>query len=342
MTDLLAELAGFPASVCAEAKRLSESVDFDPVDKPSPQSRSLEAYALVAERLVWLRRSTTMDETSRREVLRDLKSRLRTELRSLGVASAATPRTAEPRPTEPRAAEPRATEPRAAEPRATEPRAAEPIATGPNATRTVDATRDATEHLQEPPTPLSTAQRDEPPRPRDVHSTPAPLPPLPPPQFAPTRSALLPLPQLRPIPAYSAHPAAGSKRSIEPPPAEADRRSSEPTVFAPRRRMTPLHPTMEMSSPPPASLPIHDTDAMSPVVSAASSRSAIAAALASPSLVVGASPGGRPTHAQELTPMQEQPRAVVRPGIDIQGDDTSGAEGKEGEAAEALMAMLMA
>jgi hypothetical protein len=331
MTDLLAELAGFPASVCAEAKRLSESVDFDPVDKPSPQSRSLEAYALVAERLVWLRRSTTMDETSRREVLRDLKSRLRTELRSLDVASAAAPRTAEPR----------ATEPRAAEPRATEPRAAEPIATGPNATRTVDATRDATEHLQESPTPLSTAQRDESPRRRDVHSTPAPLPPLPPPQFAPTRSALLPLPQLRPIPAYSAHPAAGSKRSIEPPPAEADRRSSEPTVFAPRRRMTPLHPTMEMSSPPPASLRIHDTDAMSPVVSAASSRSAIAA-LASPSLVVGASPGGRPTHAQELTPMQEQPRAVVRPGIDIQGDDTSGAEGKEGEAAEALMAMLMA
>ena len=84
MTDFLAEVAGFPPQVCSTAKALADSVDFDPVDQPSRRATTHEAYALVAERLIWMRRSTTMDEESRRAFLRDLKSRLRTEVAKCG------------------------------------------------------------------------------------------------------------------------------------------------------------------------------------------------------------------------------------------------------------------
>ena len=66
MSDFLAEIAGFPSQVCGAAKRLAASVDFDPVHPPSATARTREAYALVAERLIWLRRSTTMDEVCQR------------------------------------------------------------------------------------------------------------------------------------------------------------------------------------------------------------------------------------------------------------------------------------
>lgn len=56
MTDVLASIAGLPTSVCRTAKQLSDSIDFDPVDRLSPRTRTLEAYALVAERLVWCAR----------------------------------------------------------------------------------------------------------------------------------------------------------------------------------------------------------------------------------------------------------------------------------------------
>ena len=69
MTDFLAQLAGFPPSVCDAARRLSAAIDFDPVDAPNAQAQTLEAYARVAERLVWLRRSTTMDEEAQRTFL---------------------------------------------------------------------------------------------------------------------------------------------------------------------------------------------------------------------------------------------------------------------------------
>lgn len=80
MTDLLARIAGFPQRVCDEARQLAESVDFDPVERPSVASRTREAYALVYERLVWLKRST-LDEASKTQMMRDLKARLQTELR---------------------------------------------------------------------------------------------------------------------------------------------------------------------------------------------------------------------------------------------------------------------
>ena len=80
MTDFLAEVAGVPPTVCATAKALSASIDFDPVDTPSNRTTTLKAYTLVAERLIWLRRSTTMDEQSMRTFLIDLKGKLKTEL----------------------------------------------------------------------------------------------------------------------------------------------------------------------------------------------------------------------------------------------------------------------
>jgi hypothetical protein len=64
MTDFLAQIAGVPADVCATARTLSAAIDFDPVDKPSARTKTLEAYAHVAERLVWTRRST-LDEQCR-------------------------------------------------------------------------------------------------------------------------------------------------------------------------------------------------------------------------------------------------------------------------------------
>ena len=78
MTDFLAQVAGFPPEVCRTAKQLSDQIDFDPVDDRSAQSETIKAYARVAERLIWLRRSTTMDEEAQRTFLLDLKSRLKT------------------------------------------------------------------------------------------------------------------------------------------------------------------------------------------------------------------------------------------------------------------------
>ena len=36
MTDFLAQIAGVPPSVCSTAKRLSQTIDFDPVDRRAP------------------------------------------------------------------------------------------------------------------------------------------------------------------------------------------------------------------------------------------------------------------------------------------------------------------
>ena len=47
MTELLAEIAGLPTSVCANAKSLAQSVDFDPVDVLSIAARTREAYGML-------------------------------------------------------------------------------------------------------------------------------------------------------------------------------------------------------------------------------------------------------------------------------------------------------
>ena len=79
MTEFLAEIAGVPPSVAVRAKQLAKSIDFDPVDRPSERSRTLEAYSMVAERLIWLSRST-IDEASMTTFLLTLKSKLKTSI----------------------------------------------------------------------------------------------------------------------------------------------------------------------------------------------------------------------------------------------------------------------
>lgn len=51
MTDFLASIGGLPASVVECARQLSDAVDFDPVEPPSQQVKSLAAYHQIAERV---------------------------------------------------------------------------------------------------------------------------------------------------------------------------------------------------------------------------------------------------------------------------------------------------
>lgn len=47
-TDFLASMAGLPPSVCERARNLSQTIDFDPVDQPSPRQTTHEVYHQVA------------------------------------------------------------------------------------------------------------------------------------------------------------------------------------------------------------------------------------------------------------------------------------------------------
>lgn len=87
MTDLLAQMAGVPASVCALARELSAGHDFDPVDTPSVEAKTLEAYAVLAEKLVWLSRSS-LDEESKRAYVFELKSKIEYKIASFEAAAA--------------------------------------------------------------------------------------------------------------------------------------------------------------------------------------------------------------------------------------------------------------
>jgi len=80
-TDFLAEVAGIPASVCEIAKRLSDRVQFDSVDGGTQRSQAEAARNAIVERLLLLRRNSTLAEGDLCDFLKDLQCRLRAEQR---------------------------------------------------------------------------------------------------------------------------------------------------------------------------------------------------------------------------------------------------------------------
>lgn len=76
-----------PPDVCATARELSKAIDFDPVDKPSSRTKTLEAYAQLAERLVWVRRAGTLDETQLAHFLTSLKQKLKTQIAAVATST---------------------------------------------------------------------------------------------------------------------------------------------------------------------------------------------------------------------------------------------------------------
>jgi len=79
MTDFLAEVAGIPASVCERAKRMSFQVSFDSVDSSSQRSRVEASRNSIAERLVLLKRNSTLSDQDLSLYLADFQNRLRLE-----------------------------------------------------------------------------------------------------------------------------------------------------------------------------------------------------------------------------------------------------------------------
>lgn len=79
MTNFLAEVAGIPASVCRTAKELAARVQFDTVDGSAQRSREEASRNSIAERLLLLKRNSTLSEEDLRLFLLDLQKRLRVE-----------------------------------------------------------------------------------------------------------------------------------------------------------------------------------------------------------------------------------------------------------------------
>lgn len=96
MTDFLAEVAGIPASVCRLAKELSGRVQFDTVDGSAQRSREEASRNSIAERLLLLKRNSTLSEDDLRLFLLDLQKRLRVEQPGRGAAERCVPRSGAP------------------------------------------------------------------------------------------------------------------------------------------------------------------------------------------------------------------------------------------------------